>query len=390
MEELWTANMDRKAPEVPSEPGLDLLGMLNAADTGDIKAMWVVGANPVLTTEEWDTNRVRGALEKLDFLVVQDIFMNETGELADVILPASSYAEKEGTFTNAERRVQRVRQSIEPVGVSKPDLAIISSIGERLGVPMPGMDPLNVFAEIVRAVPQYAGMSYSRLDMTEFIDDAIPMPAAVSYKQLKVKSLMWPCTDRLSPGTPVLYTDGFATTTGKARMWTGRQQGTAAGSYSSAQAETQAAGGTLLATLGFGLFPFNTGTLSRHSYGLSRVEPTPRLHIHTEDAGPLGIGDEMPVLVTADGVEGGEPIYAVALVYDRIPQGRAFLAFTLEQYGTNATVRQLRHRIASDTTGGRKAVALRVQPAPNRTMDTMRQLQPVATANVLDTRIQPL
>jgi formate dehydrogenase major subunit/formate dehydrogenase alpha subunit len=390
MEELWTANMDRKAPEVPSEPGMDLLGMLNAADTGDIKAMWVVGANPVLTVESWDSGRVRSALEKLDFLVVQDIFMNETGELADVILPASSYAEKEGTFTNAERRVQRVRQSIEPVGVSKPDLTIISGIGERLGVPMPGLDPLNVFAEIARVVPQYAGMSYSRLDMTEFIDDAIPMPAAVSYKQLKVKSLMWPCTDRLSPGTPVLYTNGFATSNGKARMWTERQQGTTASSYTSASTETQPAGGTLLATVGFGLFPFKTGTLSRHSYGLSRVEPTPRLHVNPADAGPLGIQDEMPVLVTADGIEEAEPIYAVALVYDRIPRGRAFLAFTLEQYGTNATVRQLRHRIASDTTGGRKSVALRVQPAPNRTLDSMREFQPVATTNVLDTRIQPL
>jgi predicted molibdopterin-dependent oxidoreductase YjgC len=390
MEELWTANMDRKAPEVPSEPGLDLLGMLNAADTGDIKAMWVVGSNPVLTVEEWDSARVRTALEKLDFLVVQDIFMNETGEIADVILPASSYAEKEGTFTNAERRVQRVRQSIEPVGVSKPDLTIISGIGERLGVPMPGTDPLNVFAEITKVVPQYAGMSYSRLDMTEFIDDVIPMPAAVSYKQLKVKSLMWPCTDRLSPGSPVLYTEGFATSSGKAKMWTERQQGTVAGSHTTAEAETQAAGGALLATVGFSLFPFRTGTLSRHSYGLSRVEPTPRLHINTADAGPLGIVDEMPVMVTADGIDGGEPINAVALVYDRIPQGRAFLAFTLEQYGTNATVRQWRHQIASDTTGGRKAVALRVQPAPNRTVDSMREFQPVATANVLDTRIQPI
>lgn len=380
MEELWTTSADRKAAEVPSEPGLDMLGMLTAVSTGDIKAMWVVGANPVLSVEMPDSDQARETLKKLDFLVVQDIFMNETAELADVILPASSYAEKEGTSTNAERRVQRVRQAIEPVGVSKPDLTIFTMIGERLGVPLPGLDPVNVFKEIAQVVPQYSGISYSRLDMTEFVDDAIPMPAALSYKQLKVKSLMWPCTDKLDPGSPVLYTDAFARPGGKARMTTALPQ---------QMGEEPHASGTLLATVGLGLFPFKTGTLSRQSYGLSRVEPTPRIHMHVDDAAAMGIGDEMPVLITVDGMEGGEPIYAVSLVFDRISKGRAFITFTLEQAGTNSVIRRVRAMLSGEREGAHKTVAVRVQPAPNRSVDTMRNFVPVATGNVLDTKIQP-
>src|SRR5205814_6896091 len=134
-----------------------------------------------------------------------------------------------------------------------------------------------------------------------------------------------PCKDRMDPGTPVLYTDGFATASGKAKMWVdeGRRtkdegRGTTAGE------------GTLMATVGFPLFPFRTGTLSRQSYGLSRVEPDPRLHLNSRDAAQMGIGDQMPVQVTLEGVGASDPVYAVSLVYDRVPEGRAFLAVTME------------------------------------------------------------
>jgi predicted molibdopterin-dependent oxidoreductase YjgC len=387
MEELWSAGLDRAAPEVPAEPGLGLAAMLAAAWTGDVKAMWVIGSNPVLGMDEPASGQVREALKKLDFLVVQDIFMNETGELADVILPASSYAEKEGTFTNTERRIQRVRQAIEPVGATKPDLAIIASVGERLGVHVPAKDPKNVLEEIARVVPQYAGVAFSRLDMTEFIDDTIPMPAATSYKQLKVKSLMWPCSGRLDPGTPVLYTDAFATQSGKAKMSSAR-----AAQSETTRLEPQAQPqGTIMMTLGFPLFPFKSGTLSRHSYGLSRVEPTPRLHINSRDAANMGITDMMPVHVMVEGAaDSSEPVYAVSMVYDSIPEGRAFLGISLEQAGTNEAVRKARHMIMADNSGARKAVPVRVEAAPSRSGDTLREFQPVATANLLDTNVQPL
>ena len=219
LEELWTVNPDRPAPEIPAEPGLGLAAMLAAAYDGQLSAMWIVGANPVIGMDEPESNMVREALKKLDFLVVQDIFVNETAELAHVILPAASFAEKEGTTTNTERRVQRVRQAAQPIGATKTDLQIISMVGQRLGVGLAATTPKAVFEEIAKVVPQYAGMTYARLDMTEFIDDVIPMPAAVSFKQLKVKSLMWPCKDRMDLGTPFLYADSFATTSGKAKMW---------------------------------------------------------------------------------------------------------------------------------------------------------------------------
>ncbi len=362
LEELWSLDPERASQEVPSEPGLSLANMLEAIENGDIKALWVVGSNPVLGSDDPDAARVRAALSKLEFLVVQDIFYSETAELAHMILPAASYAEKEGSYTNTERRVQRVRPAVQTLGASKTDVEIIGLIGYRLGVILPSMQPGLVFAEIARVVPQYAGMSYARLDMTEFINDAIPMPAAVSLKQLKVRSLMWPCTSRTDPGTPVLYTDTFGTASGKARMWV--PSGTGAAS----EATT---GGALMATFGFPLFPFKSGTLSRQSYGLSRVEPNPRLHLNTADALRLGISDQMPVQVTIEGAPASEPVYAVSQVYDRMPQGTAFLAMTLEQAGTNAAVRAARHEIAADGTGTKKSMPITVTPAPNIRLDEL-------------------
>jgi predicted molibdopterin-dependent oxidoreductase YjgC len=379
LEELWSVD-DGGDMEVPAEPGLGLAAMLAAAFDSELNAMWVVGANPVAGLDEPEARRVRQALEKLDFLVVQDIFVNETAELADVILPASSYAEKNGTFTNTERRVQRVRQAIQPVGASKPDLDIIAAIGQRLGVPLPAVSPTQVFAEIASVVPQYAGMSYPRLDITEFVDDAIPMPAALSYKQLKIRSLMWPCTGRTDPGSPFLYANGFATPSGKATLWQGSQASTAPAAPTGDD--------VLAATLGVTLFPFRTSTLSRQSYGLSRVEPDPRLHLNVQDAARLGIDNQVPVEITIEGAPPSDPVYAVSLVHDRVPQGTAFFGYTMEQIGTNVAVRTAVTQIMADQSGGRKTVPIRVKAAPH--MASRAQLEPVATANVLDPGLQPL
>lgn len=383
MEELWAANPDRPAPEAPSEPGLDLNAMLAAAQEGRLKAMWVVGSNPALSVDAPNGERNLNALKKLDFLVVQDIFINETGDIADVVLPACSFAEKEGTYTNAERRVQRVRQSIEPVGASKSDLDIIAAVGQRLGVPLAASRPGETLDEISKVVPQYGGVSFARLDMTAFVDDIIPMPAATSYKQLKVKSLMWPCADRLDPGTPVLYKETFATPGGKAKI--------AAVTPPRAESLPTAEGaeGTLPATVGLMLFPFKTGTLSRHSYGLSRVEPEPRLHLNSRDAERLGIGNQVPVQVFMEGIEGSDPVYAISLVYDEAPEGRAFLGVTMEQAGTNRAVREARYAIMNGYGDGAKAIPIRVQAATDIGSAPRRELQPPATANVLDPATQP-
>ena len=119
-----------------------------------------------------------------------------------------------------------------------------------------------------------------------------------------------------------------------------------------------------MATLGFPLFPFRSGTLSRQSYGLSRVEPDPRLHMNTEDATRMGIADQVPVHVQIDGATDSEPVLAIAQVYDQVPPGTAVLAMTMELLGTNDAVRMARNAIASDNTGGSKSVAIRVQLVP--------------------------
>lgn len=362
LEELWSLDPDRASQEVPSEPGLSLANMLEAIESGDIKALWVIGSNPAISSDFPDSDRVQKALAKLEFLVVQDLFFSETAQHAHIILPAASFAEKEGTFTNTERRVQRVRSAIQPVGASKTDLHIINLVGHRLGVILPSMQPNLVFAEIAKVVPQYAGMSYARLDTTEFINEEIPMPAAVSLKQLKVRSLMWPCSNKTDPGSPVLYTESFATPSGKARMWV----------PSAANAAPEApSGGALMATFGFTLFPFKSGTLSRQSYGLSRVESDPRLHLNTADAARLGIADQTPVEITVQGGPNSAPAYAISQVYDKVPQGTAFLAMTLEQAGTNAGVRTAKATIAADDTGTKKSVPITVKPAPNIKLDEL-------------------
>jgi predicted molibdopterin-dependent oxidoreductase YjgC len=362
LEEKWSTDPETTIPEVPSEPGLNLASMLEAIDSGDIKALWVIGSNPVLGSDNPDVMQVRQTLSKLEFLVVQDVFVNETAEYAHVILPASTFAEKDGTFTNTERRVQRVRTAIQPVGSTRPDLQIIGLLGYRLGVFQTSYQPNVIFNEIASVVPQYAGMSYARLDMTEFIDDAIPMPAAVSFKQLKVRSLMWPCTDKVHPGSPVLYKDSFATAGGKAKMWV---------PSGAASDGTQAGTNTLLATFGLAVFPYHSGTLSRQSYGLSRIEPDPRLHINTRDATAMGITDQAPVQITISGAPQSDPVYAVSKVYDGVPQGTAFLAMSMEQSGTNAAVRSARHMITNDGTGTRKGVEITVQLAPNVHKDAL-------------------
>ncbi len=362
LEEKWSTDPDRVIPEVPSEPGLSLAAMLDAIDSGDIKALWVIGSNPVLGSDNPDAMKVRQTLSKLEFLAVQDVFVNETAEYAHVILPASTFAEKDGTFTNTERRVQKVRAAIQPVGSTRPDLQIIGLLGSRLGVFQSSYQPNAIFNEIASVVPQYAGMSYARLDMTEFIDDIIPMPAAISLKQLKVRSLMWPCVDKTDAGTPVLYKDGFATASGKAKIWV---------PSGAASDGTETGSNTLLATFGFAVFPYHTGTLSRQSYGLSRIEPDPRLHINTKDAISMGITDQVPVRITISGAPQSDPVYAVSKVYDGVPQGTAFLAMSMEQSGTNAAVRSARYQITNDGTGTKKAVEITVQLAPNVHMDAL-------------------
>jgi formate dehydrogenase (NADP+) alpha subunit len=173
--------------------GLKLTEMIPAARDGQIKALYIMGENPVLTDP--DANHVIEALESLDFFVFQDLFLNETAQYADVVLPAASYAEKDGTFTNTERRVQRVRKAIEPIGQSKPDWWIVSEIAKRMGAR--GFDytsAAEIMDELAGLAPNYGGINHLRLEEG---------------------SLQWPCPSEDHPGTCVLHSEVFSRPNGK-------------------------------------------------------------------------------------------------------------------------------------------------------------------------------
>lgn len=168
--------------ELSSKVGLTLPEVINALENKKVRMLYVFGENPAVSDP--DTNHVKHALKECEFLVVQDIFLNETSEYADVVLPASSFAEKDGTFTNTERRVQRVRKAIKPVGDSKPDWMIFVELMKILGYKKDYKNPSEIFDEIASVTPSYAGMDYSRIDEI---------------------GIQWPCPDKDSPGTKFLH-----------------------------------------------------------------------------------------------------------------------------------------------------------------------------------------
>ena len=193
-EDLWGTSLN-------PEEGLTATEMIDAAYNGAVRAMFVVGENPMLSEPNQD--HTRQSLEHAEFLVCQDIFINETGEMADVILPATSFAEKDGTFTNTDRRVQRCRKAVEPVGDSRPDWAITCDLGRRvearLGVRLSaGFDyesPSAIWEEMRQVTPEFWGIDYARIE--------------------REGGVHWPCPDFDHPGTPFLFADDFPSGRGK-------------------------------------------------------------------------------------------------------------------------------------------------------------------------------
>lgn len=173
--------------KLSTKPGMTVPEMLKAAMAGEVKAMFVLGENPMVSDP--DIQHVEKSLEALDFLVVQDIFMSETARLADVVLPGVSFAEKNGTFTNTERKVKRVRKAIEPIGSSRQDWEILCDLSTRMGYPMHYDDPSKILEEVAQVTPSYGGIYYDRIE---------------------TEGLHWPCPNRAHPGTPYLHKDRFS------------------------------------------------------------------------------------------------------------------------------------------------------------------------------------
>jgi formate dehydrogenase alpha subunit len=282
---------------LPGNIGLTLTEMTGAAEEGRIKALYIMGENPMLSDP--DLTHVERALKNLDFLVVQDIFMTETAELADVVLPGVSFAEKDGTFTNTERRVQRVRKAINPIGEAKPDWQIICELAEALGCEMKYGSTAEIMTEINELTPSYAGILYERIEK---------------------EGLQWPCPANDHPGTPILHVSSF--TRGKGKF--------SAVAYK-APAEMPDREFPLVLTTGRLLSQYHTGTMARRSPGIDEVTPLGRVEINPTDAKKHGIREGDPVnLVTRRG-----KVVAKALVTERVPQGVLFVPFHFKEVPAN-------------------------------------------------------
>jgi len=283
---------------LPPSPGLTLVEMLDAAHRKEIKAIYLIGENPVLSDP--DSQHVREALSRLEFFVVQDIFPTETTEYAHVVLPAASFAEKDGTFTNTERRVQRVRKAIEPIGDSKPDWWIICQVAQRLGAT--GFDyshPFDIMEEIRNLTPSYGGMSYQRLENG---------------------GIQWPCPTDDHPGTPILHTNIF--TRGKGRFIPLKYI---------PSGEMADENYPLILTTGRSLYHFHTGTMTRKVSGLNIIEPEGMVEICHEDASQLGIAQGDKVKVSS---RRGEVI-TKAKVTEALPSGVVFMTFHFAESAAN-------------------------------------------------------
>jgi len=259
MESKWGVS------SLPDSVGLKVTEMFSKAQEGALQAMYIVGENPVLSDP--DSGHVRQALDTLDFLVVQDIFLTETAEYADVVLPACTFAEKEGTFTNTERRVQRVRKALEPLGSSLPDSEIVIRLAERFGVSWSYRDSSEIMGEVASLAPQYGGIEYCRLEE---------------------EGLHWPCWNLQHPGTPILHCDEFA-------CGLGRFQPIEA----SSPAETIDERYPLWLTTGRLLYQYHTGTMTRKSTGLNALAAECLVEIAPADAQAYQLTDGDAVAVSS-------------------------------------------------------------------------------------------
>jgi formate dehydrogenase alpha subunit len=241
-----------------SDIGLTHVEIFDAIGEGRVKALYQVGENPVLS--EADANHVKEALENIDFYVVQDIFLTESAQYADVVLPAASFAEKDGTFTNTERRVQRVRKVIQPIGDSKPDWWIACEIAKRMGASGFGFDhPSEIMDEINRVTPSYAGITYDRIEEN---------------------GLQWPCTDADHEGTIFLHGGRFKTSSGKGKFMPLEYR---------ESDELPDEEYPLILTTDRSLYHFHTSTMTRKVEGLNVLHEEELLMINPVDSGKIGI-----------------------------------------------------------------------------------------------------
>jgi formate dehydrogenase alpha subunit len=317
-EEAWKV-------QLPPHDGLRLTEVANAIDVGKVRALIIDGENPMMS--EPNTKHFASALEKLDLLVVAELFMSETARRADIVLPAAGWGEKDGTFTNTERRVQRLRAAVAPPGDARPDWWIFKTLADRLGYAgMPYERPQDIWDEVRRLAPEhYAGMSHERLD--------------------KLPGLSWPCPSEDHPGTPVLYVGGkFETPSGKAELKPvlfhpiavpEEQRKAFEEPIIGHIAERPSPDYPFMLTTGRRVYHYHTGTMTRRAPLLEQIAPEELIELNPEDAKKLAVGDGDYIKVST---QRGE-VVAKAWVTERVPPGVVFGTFHYWEAASNEETR---------------------------------------------------
>ncbi len=291
-EQAWSVELDPQA-------GLTVVEIIHAAMRGDIRGMYILGENPFLSDP--NTTKVRAGLSALDFLVVQDIFLTETAEFADVILPATTFYEKGGTYTNTDRRVQVGRQVLEPPGEARPDWQVICDLSTRFGYEMRYDSPQEVFAELTSLAPSYGGLT---------------------YELLSTRGRLWPCPDLASDGEQILFADRFPTPDGRGKLVpTTYRPG----------AEEPDDQYPLVLNTGRELVHWHTGTMTRRAAVLDAIGPTATVTVHPDDLAALGASDGSRVNVSSR----RGTITLVAVASRRVRPGSVFIPFHYREAAAN-------------------------------------------------------
>ncbi len=296
---------------LPAKPGLTVTELMNGALDGRIKALYILGENPLLSDP--NLHHVQAAFKALEFLAVQDIFLNETAQLADVVLPGVSFAEKEGTYTNTERRIQRVRPALPVLEGARRDLEIICDLGRRLS---PAGDSFITGAVHPVLDWDYAGAAA----VWDEIAALTPSMAGISYARLEQGGIQWPCPAPDHPGTPILHREKF--TRGLGRFTPLQFRG---------PAETPDDEYPFVLNTGRILQHWHGGTLSRRSSGLSALVPEGQIELNTMDGENLGIAaGDLVRLTSRRGIITGR-----AGLTDRLPRGMIFMTFHFAESPAN-------------------------------------------------------
>ena len=260
---------------IPEKPGFTYMEIFDKVLEGDIKALYIFGEDPLITLP--DLGKLQSGLHKIEFLVVQDLFMTHIGSYAHVILPGASFAEKDGTFTNMERRVQRVRKAISPVGDSRPDWEILCDLSTKMGYPMGFQNPAEIMEEIASLVPFYAGVSYSNLEK-----DGIQWSSRNGWKQRFL---------------PIEYKGPAEQPDDKYPLW--------------------------IIPRGFH-YHYGIGTTIKRAEGLAKVFPDSCIEVHPEDGTKAGLGDGDKVKVVSPRGE----VETICKISEAVPKGVAYFATT--------------------------------------------------------------